>query len=144
MNAPSTSSAARPVPDSGTAAFHGVRYLVTDVERAVDFYTGCLGFDLEHQHLPAFATVALGSLKILISGPDASGSRPLPDGGRQSPGGSNRVVLQVKGLPAIVETLRTAGVTFRNRMETGPAGSQIQLLDPDGNPVELFEPAPRQ
>ena len=68
----------------------------------------------------------------------------MPDGGRQSPGGSNRVVLQVKGLPAIVETLRTAGVTFRNRMETGPAGSQIQLLDPDGNPVELFEPAPRQ
>jgi len=144
MNAPSPLSTARPDLDRPAAEFHGVRYLVTDVKRAVEFYVGSLGFDLEHQHLPAFATVGLGPLKILLSGPDASGSRPLPDGGRQSPGGSNRVVLQVKGLPAIVETLRTAGVTFRNRMETGPAGSQIQLLDPDGNPVELFEPAPRQ
>jgi glyoxylase I family protein len=103
-----------------------------------------LGFDLEHQHLPAFATVGLGPLKILLSGPDASGSRPLPDGGRQSPGGSNRVVLQVKGLPAVVEALRSTGVAFRNAIETGPAGSQIQLLDPDGNPVELFEPGERK
>ena len=144
MNATSTPSTARPILDKTNAEFHGVRYLVTDVKRALDFYAGRLGFDVEHQQLPAFATVALGPLKILLSGPEASGSRPLPDGGRQGPGGSNRVVLQVKGLPALVEALRSAGAAFRNTVETGPAGSQIQILDPDGNPVELFEPAPRR
>lgn len=123
------------------SAFHGVRYLVADVKRAVDFYTTRLGFTLEHQHLPAFATVALGPLKIHLSGPGASGSRPLPGGERQSPGGSNRVVLRVEDLPAVIASLRGAGASFRNAMETGPAGSQIQVLDPDGNPVELFEPA---
>jgi glyoxylase I family protein len=121
--------------------FHGVRYLVTDVKRAAEFYTTNLGFTLEHQMLPAFATVALGPLKIHLSGPGASGSRPLPDGGKQGSGGSNRVVLRVKDLPAVIDTLRGAGASFRNAMETGPAGSQIQVLDPDGNPVELFEPA---
>jgi glyoxylase I family protein len=144
MNATFTSSAATPSLDMASAKFHGIRYLVTDVKRALDFYTGRLGFDVEHQQLPAFATIALGPLKILLSGPDASGSRPLPDGGRQGPGGSNRAVLQVKGLPAIVEALRNAGVAFRNTIETGPAGSQVQVLDPDGNPIELFEPAPRK
>ena len=129
-------------PDAqAVAAFHGVRYLVTDVKRAVDFYTTRLGFKSEHQQLPAFATVALGPLKIHLSGPGASGSRPLPGGGQQSPGGSNRVVLRVKDLPRVIDTLRGAGASFRNAMETGPGGSQIQILDPDGNPVELFEPA---
>jgi glyoxylase I family protein len=123
------------------AAFHGVRYLVTDVKRAVEFYTTHLGFTLEHQKLPAFATVAQGPLKMHLSGPGASGSRPLPDGGSQAPGGSNRVVLRVKDLAALVESLRNEGVAFRNAMETGPAGKQIQVLDPDRNPVELFEPA---
>jgi glyoxylase I family protein len=123
--------------------FHGVRYLVTDVRRAVDFYTTHLAFHLEHEQLPAFAAVALGPLKILLSGPAASGSRPLPGGERQSPGGSNRVVLRVTDLPAVIESLRTAGVPFRNTMESGPGGRQIQVLDPDGNPVELFEPARR-
>ena len=108
-----------------------------------DFYTTHLGFNPEHQQLPMFATVALGPLKILLSGPGASGSRPLPGGERQSPGGSNRVVLRVSDLPAIIEALRSAGAAFRNTMETGPAGRQIQVLDPDGNPVELFEPAHR-
>ena len=126
-----------------TTAFHGVRYLVADVKRAIDFYTTHLGFNLEHQHLPEFATVALGPLKIHLSGPGASGSRPLPGGERQSPGGSNRVVLRVKDLPAVIEALRSTGAAFRNTMEAGPAGSQIQVLDPDGNPVELFEPAHR-
>ena len=126
-----------------TAVFHGVRYLVADVKRAANFYTTQLGFSLEHQHLPEFATVALGSLKIHLSGPGASGSRPLPGGERQSPGGSNRVVLRVKDLPAVIEALRSAGAAFRNAMEAGPAGRQIQVLDPDGNPVELFEPAQR-
>ena len=124
-------------------AFHGVRYLVADVKRAIDFYTAHLGFALEHQQLPMFATVALGPLKILLSGPGASGSRPLPGGEKQGSGGSNRVVLRVKDLPAVIEALRGAGASFRNTMETGPAGRQIQVLDPDGNPVELFEPAHR-
>ncbi|HEX5575106.1 MAG TPA: VOC family protein [Gemmatimonadales bacterium] len=124
----------------GAAAFHGVRYLVTDVQQAIDFYTRRLGFSLEHQQLPAFATVALGPLKVHLSGPGASGSRPLPGGERQSSGGSNRVVLRVSDLPAVIQALRSAGVAFRNAMETGPGGRQIQVVDPDGNPVELFEP----
>src|SRR5688572_6885788 len=114
-------------------AFHGVRYLVAEH----------LGFTLEHQQLPAFATIALGSLKIHLSGPGASGSRPLPDGERQSPGGSTRVVLRVRDLPAVIEALRSVDAAFRNDMETGPGGRQIQVLDPDGNPIELFEPAPK-
>jgi len=126
-----------------TTAFHGVRYLVADVKRAIDFYTAHLGFELEHQQLPMFATVALGPLKVLLSGPGASGSRPLPGGEKQGPGGSSRVVLRVKDLPAIIEALRSAGAAFRNTMETGPAGRQIQVLDPDGNAVELFEPTHR-
>ena len=122
-------------------AFHGVRYLVSDVKRAIEFYTTKLGFSVEHQALPAFATVAWGPLKIHLSGHEAAGARPLPDGGRQDPGGSNRVILRVKDLPAVIESLRSAGVKFRSAMVTGPGGKQIQLLDPDGNPVELFEPA---
>jgi glyoxylase I family protein len=143
MNAPSEHSSGTTTLGQAATAFHGVRYLVADVKRASDFYTTQLGFSLEHQQLPAFATVALGPLKILLSGPGASGSRPLPGGEQQSPGGSNRVVLRVRDLPKIIETLRSAGAAFRNTMETGPAGRQIQILDPDGNPVELFEPAHR-
>lgn len=123
------------------AEFHGVRYLVADVKRSIDFYTTQLGFNLEHQQPPAFATVALGLLQIHLSGPGASGSRPLPGGEKQNPGGSNRVVLRVSDLPGAIEALRGAGAEFRNSMETGPAGRQIQVLDPDGNAVELFEPA---
>ena len=121
--------------------FHGVRYQVGDVTRAVAFYTGHLGFKLEHQHLPAFANVSLEGLHLLLSGPGASGSRPLPDGERQQPGGSNRVVLRVADLATYIERLRNAGLHFRNEMEVGPGGRQIQLEDPDGNAVELFEPA---
>jgi glyoxylase I family protein len=120
---------------------HGVRYQVKDVSRAVAFYTEHLGFKLEHQHLPAFANVSLGDFKLLISGPGASGSRPMPDGHRQEPGGWNRVVLRVVDLPARIEALKKAGLHFRNEMEVGPGGKQIQLEDPDGNPIELFEPA---
>jgi glyoxylase I family protein len=124
-------------------AFHGVRYIVTDVKRAVEFYTTNLGFVLEHQQLPAFATVAYDGLKVHLSGPEASGSRPLPDGERQNPGGSNRIVLRVRELPDVIEALRANGVPLRNAMETGPGGRQIQVEDPDGNPIELFEPAQR-
>ena len=120
---------------------HGVRYQSTDVQRAVDFYTTHLGFKLEHQHLPAFATVSLGGFDLLLSGPGASGSRPMPDGQRQEAGGWNRIVLHVTDLAREIERLKKAGLKFRNAMEAGPAGKQIQLEDPDGNPIELFEPA---
>ena len=121
--------------------FHGVRYQTKDVARSADFYTQKLGFHLEHQHLPAFATVSLGPLKIHLSGPTASGSRPLPNGQDQEPGGWNRVVLGVEDLPSCIEHLKRSGVRFRNEMEVGPAGRQIQVEDPDGNPIELFESA---
>ena len=122
------------------ASFHGVRYQVKDVGRAVAFYTNQLGFQLKMQHLPAFATVSLDHLDILLSGPDASGSRQMPDGRRQEPGGWNRVVLRVDDLSSEIQSLEKSGIRFRNRMEEGPAGKQIQLEDPDGNPIELFEP----
>ena len=123
--------------------FHGVRYQVSDVARAVAFYTERLGFKLEMQKLPAFANVSLGALQILLSGPGASGSRALPDGRRQEPGGWNRVVLRVENLPGLIQSLKPLGLRFRNEMEEGPGGKQIQLEDPDGNAIELFEPARR-
>lgn len=104
-------------------------------------YPAHLGFRLEHQHLPAFASVSLGTLTLLLSGPGASGSRPMPDGEPQRPGGWNRLVLRVTDLPARIETLKRAGATFRNQLESGPGGRQIQVEDPDGNRIELFEPA---
>ena len=130
-------------PHAFVVSIHGVRYQVKDVARSVAFYTTHLGFTLQHQQLPAFASIALGDAQILLSGPGASGSRPLPDGQKQEPGGWNRVVLKVKDLPACMTELKKAGVRFRNEMETGPGGRQIQVEDPDGNPIELFEPAAR-
>ena len=120
---------------------HGVRYQVSDVARALAFYTQHLGFTVKHQQLPAFANVSLAGGEILLSGPGASGSRPMPGGEQQKPGGWNRVVLKVADLPACIDELKKAGVTFRNEMESGPGGRQIQIEDPDGNPIELFEPA---
>lgn len=120
---------------------HGVRYQVADVARSVAFYTQHLGFTLKHQQLPAFANVSLGGTQLLLSGPGASGSRPMPDGQQQEPGGWNRLVLKVADLPGFITELKQAGLRFRNDMETGPGGRQIQIEDPDGNPVELFEPA---
>ena len=122
-------------------SIHGTRYQVKDVARAVEFYTRHLGFQVDHQHLPAFASISLESSQILLSGPGASGSRPMPDGQRQEPGGWNRVVLKVTDLPGCIAALEEAGLRFRNDMETGPGGRQIQIEDPDGNPIELFEPA---
>ena len=119
----------------------GVRYQVKDVERSINFYTKELGFKLVHQAGPVFATVSNDELKLLLSGPGSSGSRTLADGRRQEPGGWNRIVLRVDDLQAVVATMRQAGVRFRNEIEAGPAGKQIQLEDPDGNPIELFEPA---
>ena len=119
----------------------GVRYQVKDVQRSIAFYTQTLGFKLDLQHLPAFGQVSSGDLKLILSGPGASGSRPTPDGREQEPGGWNRVVLLVKDLPARIDELKSRGVRFRNEMEAGPGGKQIQVEDPDGNSIELFEPA---
>ena len=121
--------------------FWGVRYQVKDVQRAIAFYTKTLGFNLDMQNLPAFGQVSIGGLKLILSGPGASGSRPMPDGRQQEPGGWNRVLLQVEDLGAQIAHLKEAGLRFRNEMEVGPGGKQIQIEDPDGNPIELFEPA---
>lgn len=118
----------------------GVRYQVKDVGRSIAFYTQQLGFKLDLQVLPAFGQVSIGNLKLILSGPGASGSRPMPDGNRQEPGGWNRIILQVDDLSARIEVLKKAGLHFRNELEAGPGGKQIQLEDPDGNPIELFEP----
>jgi glyoxylase I family protein len=123
--------------------FWGVRYQVRDVERAIHFYTQTLGFQLDLQHLPAFGQVSIGGLKLILSGPGASGSRAMPDGRQQEPGGWNRVLLQVEDLPARIAALKEAGLRFRNELESGPGGRQIQIEDPDGNPIELFETARR-
>src|SRR5215207_868333 len=123
--------------------FHGVRYQVSDARRAVAFYVEQLGFKVEHQQLPAFANVSLGALHLLLSGPGASGSRQLPDGRRQEPDGWNRIVVRVHDLPTVIADLKSSGLRFHNEMEEGPSGQQIQIDDPDGNPIELFEPAKR-
>jgi glyoxylase I family protein len=140
MNETETRSPAKKA-QSFVHGFWGVRYQVKDVSRAVAFYTERLGFELDRQNLPAFGQVSLGHLKLILSGPGASGSRPMPDGGGQEPGGSNRIILEIADLPARIAALKKAGLRFRNEMEEGPGGRQIQLEDPDGNPIELFEPA---
>lgn len=119
----------------------GVRYQVKDVQRSIEFYTETLGFVLDQQYLPAFGQVSLGNLKLILSAPGASGSRPLPDGRPQEPGGWNRVILHVEDLPASVAELEQLGVRFRNEVQSGPGGKQVQIEDPDGNPIELFEPS---
>jgi len=120
-----------------------VRYMVDDVGAAVTWYTNHLGFSLLSNAAPAFADVTLGSLRLLLSGPTSSAGRAMPDGDRPRPGGWNRIHLVVDNLPAEVARLRAAGVQFRNDIVTGPGGSQILLIDPSGNLVELFQPAPR-
>lgn len=120
-----------------------VRYQVRDVDKAVEFYTNYLGFKLDPRYpkAPAFAAVSNGNLTLWLSGPKSSGSRALPDGRQQEPGGWNRIVLEVDDLASCVADLRKANLRFRNGILEGPGGMQIQLEDPDGNPVELFEPA---
>src|SRR6266849_7220937 len=118
----------------------GVRYMVDDVGEAVVFYTTFLGFEVL-ANFPAFADVARGKLRLLLSGPKSSAGRPMPDGAKPGPGGWNRIHLIVDDLTAEVARLRAAGVEFRNDIVTGPGGSQILLQDPSGNLVELFQPA---
>jgi catechol 2,3-dioxygenase-like lactoylglutathione lyase family enzyme len=116
-----------------------VRYQVQDVDRAVAFYTRQLGFALTQSSGSVFATVSRGNLHLLLSGPSSSGSRAMPDGRRQVPGGWNRIVLYVDDLASMVASLTKANTRFRNAVEVGPGGKQIQLDDPDGNPIELHE-----
>ncbi len=130
-------------PHNSILGLWGVRYQVKDVQRSIAFYTQILGFNLDNQTLPAFGQVSISNLKLILSGPGASGSRPMPDGRQQEPGGWNRIVLQVEDLPARIADLKKKGATFRNEMEVGPGGKQIQVEDPDGNPIELFEPTRR-
>jgi catechol 2,3-dioxygenase-like lactoylglutathione lyase family enzyme len=118
-----------------------VRYMVDDVEQAVDFYTARFGFKLRSSRAPAFADVVRGNLRLLLSGPSSSAGRPMPDGSNPQPGGWNRIHFIVDDISAEVERLRSAGVKFRNDIISGPGGQQILLEDPAGNPIELFQPA---
>ena len=118
-----------------------VRYMIDDVPAAVRFYTTVLGFNLDMDASPAFASVSRDGVRLLLSGEGSSGKRPLPDGRRQVPGGWNRIHLEVADLQAEVKRLRSAGVPFRmSEIVSGPGGSQIIIDDPSGNPIELFEP----
>ncbi|WP_394840838.1 VOC family protein [Pendulispora brunnea] len=138
----SEARSAQTAPFSADTKAAVIRYQVRDVERAIAFYTEHLGFESKQRFGPVFATVSRGDLHLLLSGPDSSGSRPMPDGRRQEPGGWNRIVLYVDDLDVTVAALRSAGTAFRNQVEVGPGGRQIQVEDPDGNPIELHE-APR-
>jgi catechol 2,3-dioxygenase-like lactoylglutathione lyase family enzyme len=120
-----------------------VRYMVDDVDEAVAFYTKHLGFDLLSSRSPAFADVTRGNLRLLLSGPQSSAGRPMPDGRKPGAGGWNRIHFIVDDIDAEVARLRDAGATFRNDIVTGPGGKQILLEDPSGNVVELFQPADR-
>lgn len=117
-----------------------VRYQVKDTERAVEFYTKHLAFKLDRIAGPV-GLISNNGIQIWLSGPGASGSRVLPDGTSQEPGGSNRIALEVSDIESTIDELKNAGVKLRNDMESGPGGRQIQIEDPDGNPIELFEPA---
>ena len=128
------------MPDDLTDLVH-VRYMVDDVDAAIDFYTQHLGFTLRMSAAPAFADVVRGNLRLLLSGPRSSAGRPMPDGTVPTPGGWNRIHLLVTDIAAEVDRLRESGLTFRNAIVAGPGGQQILLEDPSGNVVELFQPA---
>ena len=119
-----------------------VRYMVDDVQASIEFYTEHLGFQLRHSAAPAFADVERGELRLLLSGPASSAGRAMADGAVPGPGGWNRLHFVVDDLEAEIERLRSAGLTFRNDVVRGPGGAQVLLVDPSGNLIELFEPAP--
>jgi catechol 2,3-dioxygenase-like lactoylglutathione lyase family enzyme len=118
-----------------------VRYMVDDVQDSIDFYTKHLGFEVRMSAAPAFADVARGNLRLLLSGPTSSAGRPMPDGVKPGPGGWNRMHVIVDDIDAEVTRLREAGLSFRNDIVSGPGGQQILLEDPSGNVIELFQPA---
>jgi catechol 2,3-dioxygenase-like lactoylglutathione lyase family enzyme len=128
---------------SSPAQLVSVRYMVDDVQAAIDFYTGHLGFTVRLNAAPAFADVTRGNLRLLLAGPASSAGRPMPDGRKPGPGGWNRIHLIVPDIAAEVARLRADGVSFRNDIVTGPGGKQILIEDPAGNVVELFQPASR-
>lgn len=121
--------------------FVSVRYIVDDVAASIEFYTTLLGFTVQQDARPAFASVIRGNLRLLLSGEASSGARAMPDGRQPVPGGWNRILLVVSDIAAEVARLREAGLSFRNDVLKGVGGSQILLDDPSGNPIELFEPA---
>jgi catechol 2,3-dioxygenase-like lactoylglutathione lyase family enzyme len=118
-----------------------VRYMVDDVDQAIDFYTKHFEFEPGHNASPAFAEVSKGNLRLLLAGPTSSAGRPMPDGRKPEPGGWNRIHFVVDDIDAEVERLRSAGVSFRNDIVSGPGGRQILVDDPSGNPIEIFQPA---
>ena len=118
-----------------------VRYMVDDVDESIAFYSKLLGFELLTSAAPAFADVKRGNLRLLLAGPTSSAGRPMPDGTKPEPGGWNRIHFVVDDIAADVERLRSAGLTFRNEIVSGPGGKQILVDDPSGNPIELFQPA---
>lgn len=119
-----------------------VRYIVSDVEEAVKFYTSALGFEIKHNFAPNIAILTRGDLTLWAAGPGASASRPMPDGRKPEPGGGwNRFVIEVDDLTAFTAKLRQQGVKFRNEIVVGPGGKQILCEDPSGNVIELFQPA---
>ena len=120
-----------------------VRYMVSDVEESIAFYTTMLDFELLTSAAPAFADVKRGNLRLLLAGPKSSAGRAMPDGATPGPGGWNRIHFIVDDLANEVARLRGAGATFRNDVVEGPGGKQILLQDPSGNMVELFQPAAR-
>ena len=119
-----------------------VRYIVNDVDAAITFYCGHLGFKEVMHPAPVFAMLTRGDLRLVLSvpNPSAGGGQPMPDGRKQEPGGWNRFAAEVSDLAATVKTLREAGARFRNEIVTGVGGKQILVEDPSGNPIELFEP----
>src|SRR5262249_38741767 len=121
----------------------GIRYMIDDVPAAVKFYTTHLGFALDLDASPVFASVSRDGVRLLLSGKASSGRPAMPDCRQPVPGGWNRIQIQVDDLEAEVKRLRDAGLKFRNEIVKGPGGSQILLDDPSGNPVELFQPANR-
>jgi len=120
-----------------------VRYMVDDVGKAVEFYCGRLGFTVEWEARPNFASVRLDDLSLWLAGPGSSAGRPMPDGAKPQAGGWNRLVIEVDDVEALVQRLKEAGASFRNEIVRGPGGAQILIQDPSGNVVELFQPAAR-
>jgi catechol 2,3-dioxygenase-like lactoylglutathione lyase family enzyme len=118
-----------------------VRYMVNNVQEAIDFYTRHFGFELRTNAVPAFADVVRGRLRLLLAGPQSSAGRPMPDGRKPSPGGWNRMHFIVDDIAGEVQRLQDAGLSFRNEIVSGPGGQQILVDDPSGNPIELFQPA---
>jgi catechol 2,3-dioxygenase-like lactoylglutathione lyase family enzyme len=115
--------------------------MVKDVGESIGFYTKHLGFELVEKMGPAFAIVSRDDLDLWLSGPQTSAARPMPDGSNPEPGGWNRFVIEVEDIGALVASMKSAGILFRNEIISGPGGKQILAEDPSGNPIEIFEPA---